>query len=1151
VTEPSSARDPVEALAESFLDRYRRGERPCLAEYIDRHPELADQIRALFPALVEVEGLAAPDGDATGPHDRAEPAAGPAPEQLGDYRIVREIGRGGMGVVYEATRGVLGCNFALKVLGPQYRDDPAYRRRFLAEARAAARLLHTHIVPVFDWGEQAGVLYYVMQLIPGQGLDKVLADVRRLRAAPAAEVVGSAAVADAPAPTVARSLLDGGFAQGGDPAATLPLAADDSPAVAPPAPPARAADTSSHTLAGRPASQYHRAVARVGVQVAAALAHAHRHGVLHRDVKPSNLLLDAMGNAWVTDFGLAKLQDAADASRSRDVAGTLRYMAPERFDGRSDARSDVYALGATLYEMLTLRPAFAGDDQLRLIDRILHEPPTPPQQLDRQVPRDLETIVLKALAKSPADRYPTADAMAEDLRRFSEGRPTLARPVGPLGRAWRWSRRNPVVAGLLAALFTVVLSVAVGATLSALRFRDLFRAFQSQFYFSNVALAHRECRDESLGRAERLLDECPAELRDWEWRYLKRWSHTSLLTLRKQPGNRVLGVAYSPDGKKLASSNFDGTVTIWDAIDGRLLLDLRGHAPTNTNKTEFSPDGTVLASCGSDGFVRIWDVATGRLLRELPGHSTKDVFSLAFSPDGKRLASSCTRVMKLWDTKTWQEVASAPWDGFVAFSPTSRLIAVSGWVKFVIMDVAALEKSKGQVKPIVSLDGFLSRLAFSPDGRSIVVCGKEADEAAVLDTESGRSRFVLPGPSRGIKDVAYSPDGRYIATASYDRMVRVWDAKTGRLLRSFSGHINGVQSVAFSPDGQRIASGSIDGTVRVWDMKELREPARQEARTLASPTGGALGVGYRQDGGAFATIGGAPFVGDRAGDIEPASVDSVTFWDARTFQVIRIVRNPTGGVCHDLAIDPAFARIAWAKGDGTVEIRDAITDRVDRTLSGHQDLVQCVAYSRDGRLLASASRDGTVRICDPATGRQIREMQMWDGPPRRKAGIRPSDGTDVSGLVFSPDGRRLAVAFQTPTAVKVWDTATGQTLTSLSLEPERVMNIAFDGDGRRLACSIASDVVLFDPSSGRELRRLRGHTSFVWGVAFSADGRRVISTGADGTVKIWEAETGREILSLLHGRDEITSMSLSPDGHKIVSAGTSGTIKVWDATPLP
>jgi serine/threonine protein kinase/Flp pilus assembly protein TadD len=462
VTDPSSSRDPVEALAESFLDRFRRGERPSLTEYTARHPELADQIRALFPALVEVEGLAAPDGDLTGPHDREAPAAGPAPEQLGDYRIVRELGRGGMGVVYEATRGVLGCNFALKVLGPQYRDDAAYRRRFLTEARAAARLLHTNIVPVFDWGEQEGVLYYVMQFIPGQGLDRVLADVRRLRAEPAADAVAEPAAA--PAPTVARSLLDGGFARGGDPAATLPLAAEDAPAIAPPAPSARAADTSSHTLAGRPASQYHRAVARVGVQVAAALAHAHRRGVLHRDVKPSNLLLDAAGNAWVTDFGLAKLQDAGDPSRSRDFAGTLRYMAPERFDGRSDARSDVYALGATLYEMLTLRPAFAGDDQLRLIDRILHEPPTPPRQLDRQVPRDLETIVLKALAKAPGDRYATADAMAEDLRRFLDDRTILARRSTGAEQVWRWHRRNPLVAGLLWALLLVLVGGLAGMT---------------------------------------------------------------------------------------------------------------------------------------------------------------------------------------------------------------------------------------------------------------------------------------------------------------------------------------------------------------------------------------------------------------------------------------------------------------------------------------------------------------------------------------------------------------------------------------------------------------------------------------------------------------------------------------------------------------
>ncbi len=433
----SSGGDPLGPILESFLARFRKGERPSLSEYLGRYPELADEIRELLPAVVEIEQMGSLGGVAAeacaskaGPEDArpahgaptataaydaaARPAAtvgeraGPWPERLGDYRIVGCIGEGGMGVVYEAVRESLKSRVALKVMHPRFRASAGYLRRFHNEARSAAQLHHTNIVSVFDYGEHDGVCYYAMQYIAGHSLDQILADVRRLRSnqekekgvpvapdpdpstkahPPVDAAAQTEAAADPLMRTVMHGLLTGQFAEGagaafgleGTPAAatepiapamgskttlTRDLGFELRPIEAPGPPSTRDEDrkhpdsapaSSSSSLAGQGEDHYHREVARLGAQAADALAYAHKRGVLHRDIKPANLLLDAVGNVWVTDFGLAKFEEGEDISQSQDLVGTLRYMAPERFQGVSDRRCDIYALGATLYELLTLR----------------------------------------------------------------------------------------------------------------------------------------------------------------------------------------------------------------------------------------------------------------------------------------------------------------------------------------------------------------------------------------------------------------------------------------------------------------------------------------------------------------------------------------------------------------------------------------------------------------------------------------------------------------------------------------------------------------------------------------------------------------------------------------------------------------------------
>ena len=394
-------------------------------------------------------------GPRRGRHRRPEPPL----DRLGEYRILREIARGGMGVVYEAVQESLGRHVALKVLPFHRLVRESQLERFRREARAAARLHHSNIVPGVRRGRvQTASIITRCSTSRGRTWRSCcrrsggFAGCRPSRGGPRR---GRRAWAT----SLARELLSGGLDRagrrragrdGGPPAAPA-ASVGSSPTIVEPAGPG-----SGSELAAQPEIQYIRSVARIGLQVAEALAYAHHQGVLHRDIKPANILLDTQGTAWVTDFGLAKADDSVELTNQGDIVGTLRYMAPERFGGRADRRSDVYGLGLTLYEMLTLRSAFVSSDRARLMERILHVEPPRPRRVDPRIPRDLETIVLKAMAKEPGRRYAGASALAEDLRRFLADRPIQARRTPAWEHAWRFCRRNRGLAASLAVAASLV-----------------------------------------------------------------------------------------------------------------------------------------------------------------------------------------------------------------------------------------------------------------------------------------------------------------------------------------------------------------------------------------------------------------------------------------------------------------------------------------------------------------------------------------------------------------------------------------------------------------------------------------------------------------------------------------------------------------------
>jgi serine/threonine protein kinase/tetratricopeptide (TPR) repeat protein len=448
----SHDREPIEILAAEFVERHRNGDSPSIDDFVREHPELADDIRDLFPTIARLENLKvtkerSSDGRAMAGLPRSLP--------LGGFRILREVGRGGMGVVYEAEDKDLKRRVAVKVLGANIAGSRAQLQRFQHEAAAAARLHHPHIVPVFGTGEEHGVQYYVMQYIDGLPLSDVIENLRRA-ARPSAN-----GAADAPDETVRAVSL-----------------------------PARWRNW--------------RAIAQICIDLAEALSYAHSQGVLHRDVKPANVLVDRNDCVWIGDFGLAKQESHPGVTRTGDLVGTVRYMAPEQFQGIADARSDIYSLGLTLYELLTLQPAFAESRHGPLIRQKATAPVSFPRLLDPGIPRDLQTITLKACALEPAHRYQSAAEFAQDLRRFAEDRPIRARRTSPVERLWRWSRRNPLVASLSGVALVLLAAVAVVFFIGN---RQTSLALKSAVDAKNVADAERRRAEKNLQLAVQALDE--------------------------------------------------------------------------------------------------------------------------------------------------------------------------------------------------------------------------------------------------------------------------------------------------------------------------------------------------------------------------------------------------------------------------------------------------------------------------------------------------------------------------------------------------------------------------------------------------------------------------------------------------------------------
>ncbi len=1124
-----------------LADRIAGGEEADIGPGRASDPAESEAVRRLLPTIQLLSELGALEPLAPPPAWMGQPAG-----VLGDFRLGREIGRGGLGVVYEARQVSLGRRVAVKVLAPSSRLDPRQRRRFAIEAQAAAALQHPNIVPVIAYGDEEGVPYLAMRLIEGRNLAEVVRDLRELAGC--------------------------GFAP--------------------------------------------RDAAELARQAATALDFAHHHDVLHRDLKPSNFLLDAEGHLWVADFGLARLQGGSDLTATGDVIGTLRYLSPEQARGSRgavDARSDIYSLGATLYELLTLRPVFEGDDRAELLIRIASEEPRFSRSIDRAIPLDLRTIVLKALAKEPADRYQTAGELAEDLALFMTDQPIRARPPALGARLARWARRHWKAVAALGLFAAVLLTGLVGASLRsnarlrsinhrleeesdrsdrlAREARDQARLSERHATGAQIRLAAQAIEAGQAERAQEILRDIATRgddgaPRSFAWRYLWHRARRDVVMLAG-PTPNFGQMTLSPDGKILATTDPTDGLVLRDAASGAALLFLASGTDPQ-GRPAFSPDGTLLAAVqttegsAEPNGVTVWEVESGRRLARLPVARGPDGCRCGFLPGGALLITvfglkgAPSAFSSAWDLTgdPGRPRLVARFDGMPAAGMDwngGALLTLESGARATLRDpitattvrefdlagseggiMAAACTAGAEIVAVTSerpwrltvWDGNtggrlagcavppdIVRLTFSPGGARLAAVDNR-ENVYLIDWRGGAARRILSEKNHHprLPMVAFSPDGARLAIALASRPIEgdpspvsLWDPAAGRMLSTFLGRGEEPTDVCFTPDGQSLLISS-RSSARLWRL------GSDDSGADSQPAGHkdeAWSVAFSPDGRTLAT---------GSDDSEPDP--SIKLWDPTTGRLIRAWAGGEGTV-SSLAFAPDGQVLASGHlaSRANVRIWDAPTGRLLATLEGHTDRVRAVAFEPDGRLLASASSDGTVRL--------------WGVDTWRERQVLRGHGDTVHAVAFSPDGRALASAGNDGD-IRLWDLRPdGSTSLYRALHNRtNLMALAYSPDGRLIAAAdTLGSIAIWDLTTSRPLRLIHGEGDELRQVAFSPDGRALAAAGVTGTIRLWDPITGQELLGLASRRAQVNGLAFSPDGSLLASAAHDGSVRLFRAGP--
>jgi serine/threonine protein kinase/WD40 repeat protein len=1147
---PDDVLDPVDRMAGEFLERRRRGERPTVEEYVERRPELAEKIRDVLSALVLIENYGAVEegsGESSGAADEAFPAD---LREIGDYRIVRRVGRGGMGVVYEAEQASLGRRVALKVLPFHSLLSPDRLKRFQLEARAAARLNHPNIVPIHEVSETNGIHYYTMQFIPGQGLDEVLEEVRRLRGSPPPlRLDPSSPGEDRRTRTrlVAAELLSGSF-KASEPASDAGNGTREPPAPSTEplkSPPCRD-DSSSVILPGRtelssatdPEAGYFRSVALIGIQVADALAHAHGAGIVHRDIKPSNLLLDMKGTVWVTDFGLAKAEGSDAVTHTGDIVGTLRYMGPERFNGWTDPRSDIYGLGATLYELLTLRPAFAAPDRATLVREILQLDPPPPHRLDRRIPRDLETIVLKAMEKEPQKRYGSAEDLAGDLKRFLERRPIVARRSSAGERLGLWLRRNPALASLWAVVASLLVVVTLISSAAALRLSGLTGDLQEKQQATVKALRRAYLEE---ARARRL-------------------------------GRRVGRRVETLKALSLATQIEPGTDLRNEVIAAMGLFDLNPLYPEwrfadhKTGGFAFDERLENYAWSDAKGGIHFTNVATREEFLLLPGPGTP-ASNLWLSPDGRKLGAIHGDTFTLWDleARTSRSLGAGFEEARGEFSRDGRILGAGGHHsgRSVIVDMAS-----GEVVQTLRRDGYLAALRLQPGGR-LVATSHATKEVLLWDLETGGLVRTLAVSGR-VDGVAWHPDGKHLAAGDEEMQIHFGEIEAWENRRTFQGHRSTVVQLQFSPTGDLLASYSFDKRTILWDPFFGEELLAYDGQAVGfSGDGRLLGFRFADKAEVFAIVRphgyrrvasstrslAAQNDGAQATGFSPDG-QMVAFLDEAGVHVAEV---STGAVLASLKLPgrPQAAMFAAVKGLQLITVIDDQIDAWSIAPAPGSDGGERLTLGPPQRLYKLKERkDAYDRLYGAALQRGGTKLVFSHrGHPHLLDLDRPQDHRTFSGHVglsgsidVSPDGRWIAGgSWHRATGAAVWEVET-RVLVKVFPSHDSAA-VGFSPDSAWLVVCDGIDYRFYQAGSWKEGLVLERHrlTEPPGNPYFSRDGSMFLFAPTLTLLRLVDPGDGEELATLESPLDGQTfGLDMSPDGSVVAQGTQRGFINLWD-----